>query len=47
MQGAYEQAGLTVQTLIVHGAGHDSVPFWQGAPADRVVAFLQSALGTP
>jgi acetyl esterase/lipase len=47
MQGAYEQAGLRVETLIVHGAGHDSVPFWQGGPADRVVAFLKSALGAP
>ncbi len=45
MQAAYEQAGLQVQTVIVHGAGHDTVPFWQGAPADRVVAFLRGALG--
>lgn len=47
MQGAYERAGLGAETLIVHGAGHDSVPFWQGAPADRVTAFLTRALATP
>lgn len=44
LQGAYEAAGLPVQTLVLHGVGHDGVPFFAGAPAARVVAFLRDAL---
>ena len=45
LQGAYEAAGLPVETLILHGVGHDGGPFFTGAPAARVVAFLRRTLG--
>ncbi|MCX7036430.1 MAG: alpha/beta hydrolase [Proteobacteria bacterium] len=45
LQGAYEAAGLTVETLILHGVGHDSGPFFTGAPSEVVVAFLRRTIG--
>jgi acetyl esterase/lipase len=45
LDGAYARAGLKARTLVLHGVGHDGGPFFQGAPADSVVAFLHEALG--
>lgn len=45
LEGAYAKAGLKAETLVLHGVGHDSVPFFQGEPAARVVAFLKRAIG--
>ena len=45
LQGAYEAAGLTVETLILHGVGHDSGPFFTGAASEVVVAFLRRTIG--
>jgi acetyl esterase/lipase len=47
MQAAYERAGLSAEVRVLHGAGHDSRPFWQGEPADAAVAFLRRALANP
>jgi acetyl esterase/lipase len=44
MQWAYEQAGLKADVLILHGVDHVAPPFFDGAPVDRVVAFLEHAL---
>ncbi len=45
MQWAYEQAGLHAEVLILHGVGHDAVPFFRDAPVDRVVKFLKHTIG--
>lgn len=45
LQGAYEAAGLKVETLILHGVGHDGGPFFTGAPSEVVVAFLRRTIG--
>ena len=45
LQGAYEAAGLPVETLILHGVGHDGGPFFKGEPAERVLRFLRRHLG--
>jgi acetyl esterase/lipase len=45
LDGAYARAGLKARTLVLHGVGHDGGPFFQGAPADSVGAFLHEALG--
>jgi acetyl esterase/lipase len=45
LDGAYARAGLKARTLVLHGVGHDGGPFFQGAPADSVVAFLRETLG--
>jgi acetyl esterase/lipase len=45
LQGAYEAAGLTVETLILHGVGHDAGPFFTGPPSEVVVAFLRRTIG--
>lgn len=45
LQGAYEAAGLKVETLILHGVGHDGGPFFSGAPSEAVVAFLRRTIG--
>lgn len=44
LDGAYAAAGLKAETLVLHGVGHDSAPFFQGEPADRVAAFLKRVL---
>lgn len=44
LQAVYQQAGLPVELMILHGVGHTGDPFFQGAPVDRVVAFLERAL---
>lgn len=46
LDGAYAAAGLHAETLVLHGVGHDAAPFFQGSPAERVVAFLKTALGS-
>jgi dipeptidyl aminopeptidase/acylaminoacyl peptidase len=45
LQGAYEAAGLPVETRILHGVGHDSGPFFSGAASEVVVAFLRRTIG--
>lgn len=45
LDGAYAKAGLRSETLVLHGVGHDGGPFFQGAPAARVVAFLKRTIG--
>jgi acetyl esterase/lipase len=44
LQGAYEQAGLRVEALVLHGVGHDATPFFEGRPAATVGAFLRPLL---
>jgi hypothetical protein len=46
LDGAYAAAGLKAEVLVLHGVGHDSGPFFQGEPVDRVVSFLKRALGS-
>lgn len=45
LDGAYRKAGLTAQTLVVHGAAHGGDAFYTGEPADRVITFLQQTIG--
>lgn len=45
LQAAYRKAGLTAETLILDGVGHEGPPFFTGEPVDVVVAFLQRTLG--
>lgn len=45
LQGAYEAADLKVETLILHGVGHDSGPFFSGDASEVVVAFLRRTIG--
>lgn len=45
LEGAYAKTGLKAETLVLHGVGHDSGPFFQGEPASRVVAFLKRTIG--
>lgn len=47
LDGAYGRAGLSVETFIVHGAGHGGDAFYSGEAADRAVAFLQRTIGKP
>ncbi len=46
-EGAYRRAGLSVETFIVHGAGHGGDAFWSGEAAGRAVVFLQRTIGKP
>jgi dipeptidyl aminopeptidase/acylaminoacyl peptidase len=45
LEAAYRRANLTIETMIVDGAGHGDEAFLAGEPADRVVAFLQRTIG--
>ena len=45
LQAAYRKAGLTAETLILDGVGHEGPPFFTGEPVDIVVAFLRRTLG--
>ena len=42
---AYRRAGLSVETLILDGAGHGDKAFNSGEPAERVVTFLRRNIG--
>ena len=44
MRWAYENVGRQVDVMILHGVDHVAPPFFEGAPVDRVVAFLERAL---
>ncbi|HEY1283249.1 MAG TPA: alpha/beta hydrolase [Steroidobacteraceae bacterium] len=44
MQWAYESVGRQADVLILHGVDHVAPPFFDGAPVDRVVSFLERAL---
>lgn len=46
-EGACRRAGLSVETFIVHGAGHGGDAFFSGEAAKRAVAFLQRTIGKP
>lgn len=45
LEAAYRRAGLSVETMIVDGAGHGDKAFLAGEPAERVFAFLQRTIG--
>jgi acetyl esterase/lipase len=45
LEAAYRKAGLSVETMIVDGAGHGDKVFMAGEPAERVVAFLRRTIG--
>jgi len=47
LEGAYRRAGLSVETFIVHGAGHGGDAFLSGEAAERAVVFLQRTIGKP
>jgi len=44
MQWAYENVGRQADVMILHGVDHVAPPFFDGAPVDRVVSFLERAL---
>lgn len=44
LQGVYQDAGLKVQLMILHGVGHQGEPFFQGKPVDNVVTFLKRVI---
>lgn len=43
--GAYRKAGLFVEFMVLHGAGHGGEAFFQGEAVDRVVSFLHRTIG--
>jgi acetyl esterase/lipase len=45
LEAAYRRAGVSVETMIVDGAGHGDKVFNSGEPAERVLTFLQQAIG--
>lgn len=45
LEAAYRSAGLTVETMILTGAGHGDEAFYSGDAAERVVAFLRRTIG--
>jgi acetyl esterase/lipase len=45
LQGAYEQLGLDVTFVVVHGSAHGGDAFYTGKNLDRAVAFLQRTIG--
>jgi acetyl esterase/lipase len=45
LEAAYRRAGLSVETMIVDGAGHGDKVFNSGEPAERVVTFLRRTIG--
>jgi acetyl esterase/lipase len=44
MQWAYENVGRRADVMILHGVDHVAPPFFDGAPVERVVSFLEGAL---
>ena len=45
LEAAYRRAGLSIETMIVDGAGHGDKVFQSGEPAERVVTFLRRTIG--
>lgn len=45
LEAAYRRARLSIETMIVDGAGHGDKVFNAGEPAERVVAFLRRTIG--
>jgi acetyl esterase/lipase len=45
LQGAYEQLGLDVTFVVVHGSAHGGDAFYTGKNLDRAVAFLRRTIG--
>lgn len=45
LQGAYEQAGLDVGFVVVHGSAHGGQAFYTGRNLERAVAFVQRTIG--
>ena len=45
LEGAYRKAGLPVETVIVHGAGHGGDAFYAAEPGSKVIQFLRSQIG--
>ncbi len=44
LEGAYEQRGLPVELIVVHGAGHGGAAFYDAAHVQRVAEFLNTYL---
>jgi acetyl esterase/lipase len=44
LQSVYQDAGLTVQLMILHGVGHQGEPFFEGKPVENVVRFLKRVI---
>jgi acetyl esterase/lipase len=44
LQSVYQQAGLRVQLMILHGVGHQGEPFFEGRPVENVVTFLKRVI---
>jgi acetyl esterase/lipase len=47
LQGAYEQLGLDVTFVVVHGSAHGGDAFYTGKNLDRAVDFLRRTIGAP
>src|SRR5262249_36020917 len=45
LEAAYRRAKLSVDTLILDGAGHGDRAFLAGEPAGRALAFLRQTIG--
>jgi dipeptidyl aminopeptidase/acylaminoacyl peptidase len=45
LEAAYRRAGLSVDTLVLDGAGHGGDAFYSGEAAERVIAFLRRTIG--
>lgn len=45
LEGAYRKAGLPAEFFVLHGVGHVGEPFFQGEPAEQVIAFLGRTIG--
>jgi acetyl esterase/lipase len=45
LEAAYRRAGVSVETMIVDGAGHGDKVFNSGEPAERVLTFLRRVIG--
>lgn len=45
LEGVYRKAGLPVETVIVHGAGHGGDAFYAGEAGSRVIDFLHRNIG--
>lgn len=46
LQGAYEQLGLDVTFVVVHGAAHGGQAFYTGENLERALAFLRRTIGS-
>ncbi len=45
LEAAYRRAGLSVELMVLDGAGHADPAFNTGEPAQRVIAFLKRTIG--